>query len=98
MKNDINHNARIVFEDNTEVLIFVNRLSNQNLTAWKGWHCAAGVKSIEIYKNEIYSGECRNDFLGYIDKEWNLIKKYTICKLDRCSGCTTDLLQEKYKP
>lgn len=98
MQNDINYNARVVFEDNTDVLIYVNRLNNENLTAWKDWKCAAGATAIYIYKNQVYGGECRNDLLGYLDQDWNLIDNYTTCKLDRCSGCTTDLLQEKYKP
>jgi hypothetical protein len=98
MDNDLNYNARVTFEDDTGSLIYVNKLSNENLHKWQGWHCAAGVTAIHIYKNEIYSGECRNDLLGYLDQDWNLIDSYTVCKLDQCSGCTTDMLQEKYKP
>ena len=98
MYNDLNYNVRVTFEDNTDLLIYVNRLSNENLHKWQGWHCAAGVTAIHIYKNEVYSGECRNDLLGYLDKEWNLIDNHTTCKLDQCSGCTTDMLQGKNKP
>ena len=98
MDDDLNYNARITFEDSTDQLIYINKLSNEGLHKWQGWHCAAGVTAIHIYKNEVYSGECRNDLLGYLDQDWNLIDNYTVCKLDQCSGCTTDLLQEKYKP
>ena len=98
MDDDLNYNARITFEDSTDLLIYINKLSNEGLHKWQGWHCAAGVTAIHIYKNEVYSGECRNDLLGYLDQDWNLIDNYTVCKLDHCSGCTTDMLQEKYKP
>jgi len=97
MDDDLNYNARITFEDSTDLLIYVNKLSNEGLHKWQGWHCAAGVTAIHIYKNEVYSGECRNDLLGYLDQDWNLIDNYTVCKLDQC-GCTTDMLQEKHKP
>lgn len=95
---DINYNAKITFEDNTQALIFAPRLINENRIGWKGWHCSAGVTAIEIYQNKVYSAACRNDFLGYIDQDWNLLDDYTICKLDKCSYCFTDLIQEKYQP
>jgi hypothetical protein len=97
MDDDLNYNSRITFEDSTDLLIYINKLSNEGLHKWQGWHCAAGVTAIHIYKNEVYGGECRNDLLGYLDQDWNLIDNYTVCKLDQC-GCTTDMLQEKYKP
>jgi len=73
-------------------------LRNENIDYWPGWHCKAGVNAIYIYKNEVYGGECCNDFLGNLDQEWDLIDNYTICRFDRCGGCTFDLMQEKEKP
>lgn len=96
--NDRNYNSKVTFEDNTTALIYASRLHNENLNYWLGWHCDAGVNYIYIYDNEVYSGECRNDKLGTLDQDWELIDNYTICKLDRCSGCTTNLLQKKQKP
>lgn len=95
---DNNYNTKITFEDNSQVLIFSARLINENLTAYKGWRCAAGVTSIDLYQNKVFSAGCRNDFLGFIDQDWNLLEQHTVCKLDRCSFCFTDLLQEKYEP
>lgn len=97
MVDDLNYNAKITFEDGTSNLIFVNNLNNAKANLWEGWHCKAGVTAIYIYKNEVYSGECRNDRLGSLD-QWELINEYTVCKQQRCFGCTTDMLQEKWKP
>lgn len=96
--NDENHNLRVIFEDNDEVLIYANRLSNENLANWKGWHCNAGTTGIHIYKDDIYGGECRNDYLGSFVTDWQIFDQPTICKLDECKGCTSDLLYTKTKP
>jgi hypothetical protein len=53
MDNDLNYNARVTFEDDTDQLIYVNKLSNENLHKWQGWHCAAGVTA--IHNRQLYS-------------------------------------------
>ena len=98
MDNDLNYNAKVTFEDGDSALIYVNRLSNENLNHWKGWICNAGVTGIHIYKNQVYGGECKNDLLGYTDQDWQLIENHAVCRQDRCLGCTADLLQEKQSP
>jgi hypothetical protein len=98
MFDDLNYNSKITFDDGTTALIYANRLHNEKLDNWKGWQCDAGVNYIYIYQNEIYSGECCNDKLGILDQDWELVDNYTICKLERCSGCTSDLIQKKQKP
>jgi hypothetical protein len=98
MFDDLNYNSKITFDDGTTALIYANRLHNEKLDNWKGWQCGAGVNYIYIYQNEIYSGECCNDKLGILDQDWELVDNYTICKLERCSGCTSDLIQKKQKP
>lgn len=95
---DHNYNTRVTFEDGSEVLIYANRLVNENLNNWKGWQCGAGVTGIHIYKDEVYSGECRNDRLGSFISGWELFNNPTICKLEQCIGCTSDLIQPKQRP
>ena len=98
MIDDLNYNSKVTFDDGTTSLIYANRLHNEEVDYWQAWHCDAGVNYIYIYQNEVYSGECVNDKLGVLDKDWELFDNYTICHLPRCSGCTTDLMQKKQKP
>lgn len=95
MKNDLNYNVKVVFE-NSEALVYATKLHNEKLDYWQGWECAAGVNGIYIYEDKVFGGECCNDQLGTTDC-WNLIENYTICKRERCSGCTTDLMQAKQR-
>jgi hypothetical protein len=95
--NDNNYNIRVTFEDESELLIYANRLSNENLTNWKGWKCDAGVTGINIYKDDIYNGECRNDYLGSFNSNWDLFEESTICKMEYCKGCTSDIIQHKVR-
>lgn len=99
MIDDLNYNAKVTFDDSTTALIYANRLHNEEVDNWHGWLCTAGVTSIYIYQDDVYNGECCNDTLGKIlDKTWQLIDNHTICQLERCTGCTTDLMQKKQKP
>lgn len=96
MNNDVNYNVKVTLVSGN-ALVYATRLHNEQLDYWHGWQCAAGADSIYIYKDEIFGGECCNDKLGTIE-DWDLINNYTICKRERCSGCTTDLMQFKQKP
>ncbi len=96
MYKDINYNVKVEFDNGDEAYMYAQRLSNENLDHWKDWQCASGVHSIYIYESEIYGGECRNDRLGTFG-DWDLLPKFTTCKQETCSGCLTDLLQEKYQ-
>tara|TARA_B110000503_G_C6984776_1_gene344769 strand:+ start:502 stop:804 length:303 start_codon:yes stop_codon:yes gene_type:complete len=93
-----NHNCEVFFEDGTSAKVYANWIHNNNLDLWQGWSCAAGADRILITEDlDIYSGECKNDYLGNLNSEWNLIEK-PICKRARCTGCTDDLLVKKSKP
>lgn len=93
---DKNYNARATYDDGSEDLVFVNNLSNRAEDYFEGWLCKSGVTSIYIYQNEVWGGECRNDRLGTLD-DWELLTQDTVCKTERCYGCTTDMLQAKKK-
>lgn len=96
--DDLNYNIKVTFDDNSLELVYATKLHNEDLDHWQGWHCMAGVNAIYIYENTVYGGECKNDLLGNLNSEWNLIENYAVCQRDRCSGCTIDIMQEKYKP
>lgn len=96
MNNDNNYNVKVIFEDGSEKLVYAYKLHNQKLDYWQGWECAAGADSLYIYQDEIYGGECKNDLLGKLRGDWQLFETYTTCKLERCSGCTADLMVTKF--
>jgi hypothetical protein len=97
MLDQENHNCKVFFEDGTSAKVYANWIHNNNLDQWQGWYCAAGADRILITEDlDVYSGECKNDYLGNLNLEWNLIEN-PICKRERCSGCTDDLLMEKSK-
>jgi len=100
LKKDINHNTTVYFEDGDCLEVYANQLHNKNLDYWEGWQCSAGMNRIMIDdKNNVWSGECENDFLGNLDdKSFVLFKEFTTCKRERCTGCTDDLIIEKFKP
>jgi hypothetical protein len=45
---------------------------------------------------DVYSGECKNDYLGNLFKDFKILDE-NICKRDRCTGCTDDLIIKKRK-
>lgn len=96
MTDDINYNITVTWDDGTTNNVYANRLHNEQLDYWQGWKCTAGATSIYIYESEVYGGECCNDRLGTLG-DWELIQQHTTCKLERCTGCTTDLTREKFK-
>ena len=92
-----NHNCTIVFDDGSSTKVFAEWLHNNNLDHWKGWECEAGVTRISITENfDVYSGRCKNDYLGNLYKDWSLLPNAT-CKKQQCTGCTDDLLVSKSK-
>jgi len=95
-KIDNNYNVRAWDDQGDCYLLFANRLHNEKLVNWKGWHCHAGVDMIVIDFNlNVYSGECKNDLLGNLDSDFRLIENYTICRMPTCNNCTSDLKVEK---
>jgi hypothetical protein len=79
--------------------VYVNWVHNHGLDNFKDWHCEAGSQRIFVDINgNIFNGECRNEKLGTLGKEWNLLNEGQLrCKRDRCTGCTDDLLALKFK-
>jgi len=96
-ENQENYNCRITTDTGEEYLVYANWLHNERLDNWQGWHCEAGATRLLIDKDlKVHSGECKNDLLGNALSEFNLNKE-TICKQDRCTGCTDDLIVAKHK-
>jgi hypothetical protein len=95
--NQSMHNCTITINNGNEYKVTANWIHNQDLDYWKNWNCNAGVTRILISDNDVYSGECKNDYLGTVD-DWNLKKVLSVCKRERCTGCTNDLMVEKYAP
>jgi hypothetical protein len=95
---DHNYNAIAVTEDGQEYLIFSERLHNENLDNWKGWNCAAGYNYLVIdAESNVYGSMCKNDYLGNLNSEFQILNTYTICKRDRCILCAPDLSVSKFK-
>jgi hypothetical protein len=96
-ENDSNYNCEITLDNDKQYLVYGNWIHNNKLDQWAGWSCSAGHTRFYIDKDfEIWSGECKNDYLGNVLTDWN-IKTDTQCKRDSCTGCTDDLITEKSK-
>jgi hypothetical protein len=92
------YNCKIELDNGDSHLIEGNWLHNQDLDHWKGWQCNAGYSRISIDSdNNVYGGQCANDHLGKLDSNWQLLPGPTVCKKDRCNGCTDDLIAKKQK-
>jgi len=97
LSNHENYNCRVTTESGEEFLVYANWIHNEQLDNWKGWQCEAGATRLLIDKDfGIYSGECKNDYLGNALTDFQL-SEHTICKQDRCTGCTDDLIVAKQK-
>ena len=93
--NDKNYNCRIETTDNLSFDIHANQIHNNKHDYFSGWSCHAGYHRINIDEDgKVWSGSCRNDYLGTVD-DWNLLSASTVCKQNRCNGCTDDLIVEK---
>ena len=92
-QDHINYNCIIEFDDGSTNKVYSQWLSNQELCYWKEWSCDAGIKRIYIDVNEeVYGGVCHNDYLGNLQDGWAILDKRTICRKERCSGNTDDLV------
>ena len=97
LEDQKNYNCEVTLEDGSNFKVYANWMHNEKLDFWEGWKCKAGVNRIMIFDDMVYSGECKNNFLGNLDN-WDLIEDFTTCKQKRCTGCTDDLVLEKYAP
>lgn len=92
-----NYNCTITTDTGSQHRVFANWMHNNKLDIWQGWHCSAGETRFYIDKNfDIWDGECQNTLLGNVLGDWD-INSDTICSRKTCTGCTDDLMAEKYE-
>lgn len=97
-KNQQFYNCTIRLDNTQEFNINANWLHNESLDNWENWKCDAGHTRMYIDSNlDVYSGECCNDYLGNLQRTWEIMTIPSICKQTRCSSCTDDLLVKKEK-
>ena len=96
-QNHHNNNCTILLDNGEQYQIYANWLHNQKLDNFKDWQCDAGITRISIDPNgQVFSGECENSNLGNLNTGWQLLERdEALCKRDRCTGCTDDLLVKK---
>jgi hypothetical protein len=95
-ENQKNHNCKITTDQGNEYLVYANWMHNEEIDNFKNWKCDAGVTRISIDANlNVYSGECKNDYLGNAQSDFEL-NQQTVCKRERCTGCTDDLMVKKH--
>lgn len=91
-----NYNCRAIDDQGQEHLVYANWLHNEHLDNWLGYFCDAGHTRFHVDKNfDVWSGECKNDYLGNALSDWSP-KTNTTCKRITCTGCTDDLIVKKY--
>jgi hypothetical protein len=94
LENQSNYNCRVRTDTGEEYLLYANWLHNNQQDHWQGWQCNAGATRLYIDKDlNVFSGECENDCLGTVF-DFDLLNS-TVCKRDRCGGCTDDLMVAK---
>lgn len=87
------YNCAIKLSTGETYNVSANWIHNQQLDFWKGWQCDAGYSRLHIDSDfSVFSGECLNDNLGNLITGWKLLDVPSICKKERCTGCTDDLL------
>ena len=75
--------------------IHADQLRNKGMNHFLGWECDVGISRIFIDVDQtIWSGACHNTKLGE-GTDWQLLDSPDICRRDKCSGCTDDLLIRK---
>ena len=97
-ENDQFYNCEITLSDGEKYRVSANSLHNRHLDNWKGWSCDVGFRRLDIDKNfDVWSGVCRNNYLGNLKTKWAPFNEPTTCERERCVGCTDDLLIGKYE-
>lgn len=96
LKDDKHYNCIVRDDQDLEYRIYANQMHNLGLDLFKGWSCDAGVDRILIdVDGSIWNGECFDKQLGTWD-DWRLLDSH-VCRRDRCTGCTDDLMTRKSK-
>jgi hypothetical protein len=92
------YNCEITLSTGEQYRVAANWMHNNHLDTWEGWSCDVGFRRLDIDKNfDVWSGQCRNDYLGNLKTNWAPLVGPTICKRQRCTGCTDDLLISKHE-
>jgi hypothetical protein len=92
------YNCEVTTTSGSVYKINADSLHTDKLDFWQNWYCDTGHHRIFIdVDGNIYGGTCKNDHLGHIDTDWQILSKSTICKRNRCVGCTDDLMTAKSK-
>ena len=87
------YNCEIELSDGRSFKVSANWMHNNDLDHWSGWSCDAGYRRLHIDKDfNVYSAVCQNDRVGNLFKEWSPFDAPGICRRNRCTGCTDDLL------
>ena len=99
LKNEVNYNCTVYYDDGDQSTIFSTALNSNNLDAFKGWSCEAGFSRIYIHADgTVWSSECNNDYLGSLnDNSFALLTNPTICCLDNCVTSADELMLKKSK-
>lgn len=94
LRDHFDYNIKVTTDSGTQYKIFANWLHNNQFDHWKGWVCSAGATRLYVDKDfRVFGGECKNDQLGSVF-DFQLLTN-TVCKRDRCTGCTDDLMVAK---
>lgn len=92
------YNCEITLSDGSTYRVSANWIHNENLDQWQGWRCEAGVTRLYIDKDfNVHSAQCKNDQLGHVIDGFKLFDQPGVCRRQRCTGCTDDLILEKSK-
>jgi hypothetical protein len=93
--NHKNFNCKVTLDNKEEYNVYSSWLANEGLADFQGWKCNVGSERLFIdEKLEVYSGECKNDYLGTVNTFE--LKENSICKVKLCK-CTDDLSVAKSK-
>ena len=99
LPNHSNYNCKVTTSNGEESLIYANWLNNEHQNFWKDWHCQVGTERFYIDQDlQVFSGECKNNYLGSILSDFEPLPNGTKCSRDRCNGCTDDLMTAKHHP
>lgn len=94
LENHKNYNCIVTTDTEEQFHLYANWLHNNDCNYFQGWECEAGITRLHIDKNlNVFSGECKNNFLGDIENFSPL--ETNICARERCTGCTDDLIVAK---
>lgn len=95
-ENQPYYNCEVLLDNGDKYRVGANWIHNEGLDHWQGWLCDAGNRRLDIdHTFDVYSSQCKNDYLGNIFTDWALLTEPAVCKHTRCTGCTDDLLQRK---